>query len=389
MLRFAFFTAISIAASLVTGSFAEAQTAAPTPAPLRSRSAAFTPDISVNSLFLYQNSNRGNLPTDVPQNGISLQEAELQFMADVDPYFRFVSTFALRAELNNEDPAATPYQYEFEFEPEELYVDTQQVPFVGFRIGKFKAAFGRHNLLHTHAFPFIDAPLINSQLLGEEGINDVGVSAAALIPGLPWFSEITLQALSGRLEGTDYWNSQSPNDNAYVGHFKNLWDLSDDLTFEFGLSAARGKNEFANAAAELQRGDSDFLGADVTFKWRPLIGGNTRALIWSTEYIDRKVNRPESRNDAKGFASWVQYQLAQRWWIQARTEYLQAEDNDAAPLALEPFQRKHSALVSYFPSEFSGFRLQYSHLSDSREEAEQKLMLQFSAMIGAHPAHAY
>ena len=56
---------------------------------------------------------------------------------------------------------------------------------------------GKHNQLHTHAFPFILAPLINLNLLGDEGLSDVGFSTAILLPATSWFSELTLQYIRG------------------------------------------------------------------------------------------------------------------------------------------------------------------------------------------------
>ena len=73
-----------------------------------------------------------------------------------------------------------------------------------------------------------------------------------------------------------------------------------------------------------------------------------------------------------------------------RGEYLKVIDKDLLdPLHIDPHQRKYSALIGYFPSELSGFRLQYDQLIDSRSTAEQRVTLQANFTIGAHPAHAY
>ncbi len=353
----------------------------------QSKAGAFTPDISVNALLLYQNSNRGNDPLAEPQNGATLQESELQFVADVDPYTKFTSTFSIHPDVNTN---VVPHTSEYKIEPEELFVDTLQLPSVNLRVGKFKAAFGRHNQMHTHAFPFVDAPLINDQLFGTEGLNDVGVSAAALIPQMPWFSEMTGQVLSGRNEGDSYFNSRSPNDSVLLLHYKNLWELTEELTAEWGLSGAQGKNSFQDASSIYQSGKTVFYGTDLTFKWRPLVGGKNHAIVWSSEYIHRQIDRPTSKNEGQGYASWVQYQFASRWWVQVRSEYLEVKDSSlTAPLAILPFQRKYTALLAFLPSEFSGMRLQYSHLEDGKETPEEKVLLQLNFLIGSHPAHSY
>jgi hypothetical protein len=348
------------------------------------KTSGFQPDISVNALMLYQNSNRGNQTAIAAPNGLSVQEAEIQFFADVDPYHKFTGLFSISQEF---DPVTK--ERKWGIEPEELFAESTDVPYLTLRGGKFKTAFGKHNLLHTHAYPFIDAPVMNTVLLGDGGLNDVGVSAAGLIP-VSWFSEFTLQALKGSIDGSDAFNSQSANDSIFVGHFKNLWDFTDDLTYEFGVSGVTGHNEFV-IGGENQQGNSNLLGADSTFKWRPSVGGKYHALIWSTEWMTRKISRPgDTYNEGQGFASWIQYQFAERWWVQARGEYLKMLDtNLVSPIAQPPHRRKYTALFAFLPSEFSGYRLQYSYLEDGQEKPEHKVLLQANFTIGAHPAHAY
>jgi len=323
------------------------------------------PDLSVNALFLYKNSNRGYDPNTENRNGLTVQEAEMQFASDVDPYWRFVGTFSMSQTADEGQLAQTPSRYspKWVFEPEEVYAESLDFNVFTLKVGKFKAAMGKHNQLHTHAFPFIDAPLQNTTLLGDEGLNDVGASLAVLFP-LPWFSELSVQGFSGQSADDSYF--QSADTSGYVGlmHLKNLWDLSDQLTAEFGLSAATGENSLASS--------TNLYGADLTFKWRQSL---ERAFIWATEYLHRDLGAER----ASGIASWVQFQPSRRWWIEARGEYL---DSGAG-------QRKQSALVAFDASEFSEVRVQYDHLNDSQAKDEHRALLQFNYTIGAHPAHAY
>ena len=72
---------------------------------LKSRGNAFNPDIGINVLFLNQNSDR-----DGSEDGIKLQEAELQFSSDVDAYFTAKALFAVAKENGA-----------YGIEPEEVY----------------------------------------------------------------------------------------------------------------------------------------------------------------------------------------------------------------------------------------------------------------------------
>ena len=334
----------------------------------------FNPDISVNFLGLAQHGTAySDSRTAKPRNGLSLQEAELQVTSDVDAYFRANALFSIAQESGSAS---------YGISPEEVYLETLSLPVVTLRAGKFKMALGRHNQLHTHTFPFIDAPLIHTTLLGDEGLNETGVSASALMP-TRWFSEITLQAFT--LGNESLTNHYSSGDLGGLARLRNLWDLNDSLTMELGLSGASGKNQFGKAAS--------VLGSDLTFKWRPAQGGKYRALVWSTEYLyGRRPGLTQERNSVQeslerlgGLATWVQYQFAERWWAQARYEYTGLQRSEGfSPV------RKESLLLGFFPSEFSGLRLQYAWTQDgARPRNDRAVALQYNVTIGAHPAHAY
>jgi hypothetical protein len=265
-------------------------------------------------------------------------------------------------------------------DPEEVFLESTSLPYVTVKAGKFKMALGKHNMLHTHAFPFIDAPLIHQIVLGDEGLNESGVSAAALLP-FHWFSEVTAQAFS--VTNDSLYGSNAAGDVGGLLKFKNLFDLTDDLTMEFGLSGTMGQNQFGR--------NSSVWAGDLTFKWRPSVGGKYRALIWSTEYLnaDRmgKIDpiTLETQEYVSGMASWLQYQFAERWWVQARGEHVGFKHSIGVPVL-----SKGSVLLGFFPSEFSGLRVQYDFFNiEARGKMDQTIALQYNISIGAHPAHAY
>lgn len=338
-----------------------------------SKTNVFNPDISVNFLGLWQNgSNYSSDRSNPPYSGFSIQETEIHFSSDVDPYLRANILLSI-----HEESSAT--ETEYHLEPEEIFFETIQIPRLTIKAGKFKASLGKHNQLHTHAFPFIDAPLIQQVLLGDEGLNETGISLAYLLP-FEWYSEIIVQILNSTNE--ELFASSRTTQNAGLLRIKNLWDLTDDLTFEWGLSTLSGKNQFSR--------QSDVLATDMTFKWRPSIGGKYHSLAWTTEYMSASrqgfINDlGESTEDLSGVVSWLQYQFSQRWWLQLRLEELGIIHSEAIPT-----QSKQSLLIGFFPSEFSGFRFQYDRLSiEDSSDQDHVGSLQFIVSIGAHPAHSY
>ena len=322
----------------------------------KSRGNSFNPDIGVNLLFLSQDSSRDNAV-----DGLRLQETEIQFSSDVDTYFTAKALFSVAQENG-----------EYGIEPEEAYVETTSIPYAIIRAGKSKMPIGKHNQLHSHAFPFINPPLVNEVLLGEEGLNETGIGVSALIP-FSWFSEFTIDYTQG--ENENLFNSDIKSDKAFIGRFKNLWDLSDSLTLELGLSQAQGKNS--------DHLDTSLYGADLTLKWRPVDGGKYHSFEWSSEYLE-KDRKGAVDGQLAGIVTYLKYQMAQRWYAQYRYDELGFNKANAANKS-----KRNTFLVAFIPSEFSGIRLQYESIDDNQPEVDNKISLQLNISIGAHPAHSY
>lgn len=336
---------------------------------------AFNPDISLNTLLQYQNGLHGNDPSPTSPNyanGFTLDEAELILTSDVDTYAKLVSTLSIHKE-----------GADWKLEPEELYAESLGLNSFTLKAGKFKAALGKANTLHKHALPFINQNLINVEIFDDEGLNSAGVSASYLAP-LPWFAELTAQAITA--DNKFFVQSPltlSPNAMAGVARLRNLFDLSDSLTLDVGLSGALGPNDVEKT--------SIVGGGDLTFKWRPTQGGKYSALIWSTEYLNgsRRGNPSFSQQPldicTQGGATYLQWQFAERWWIQGRAEYLDQKIGSNYSV-----KKRASALIGFVPTEFSAFRLQYDNTIDPQwDKPDHKILLQANFSIGAHPAHAY
>lgn len=346
-----------------------------------------SPNISANALFLYRNSNFANSADSTVRNGVDVQEAEVAFNSDVDPYSRLNILLSVHP-VYTLNPTTNRVEQTWGVEPEEAFAEINHIPNTTVRIGKFKAALGKHNQLHTHAYPFVDAPLVNQRLLGDEGLNDVGVSAAYLLP-TRWFSEFTFQYLRGEGENTEF-SDKSPNDAVLLGHYKNLFDFSDDLTMESGLSYARGKNMMSAATY--------IGGADLTFKWRPTSGGKYHSWIFAGEYLNRSVKQPGAGYEiGSGWNVFGGYQFAERWLSLLR--YDQLDINGSADVTVNPNSltnnggKRYSASLVFSATEFSAYRLEYNQQEGlpggNGGRVERRVYVQANYTIGAHPAHSY
>ncbi len=320
------------------------------------------PQIGANVLMLGQSGNKGTQETDENPNGFRLQEAELRFSSNVDAYFRGDMLLAVEKEDG-----------EYKINPEEVYVETLNVPEVTLKIGQFFQTVGRHNSLHTHAFPFIDAPLANQRLLGDEGLNQAGLSAAYLAP-TPWFLEVTAEAFEA--DNESLYGSDTQGDLATHLSLKNLWEINDPSTLEFILGFGSGANAFDH--------QSRLWSTSMTYKFKPLEASRAKSLIVTAEYLRAERSGASTDEDVGGVAAWVQWQVLRRWWVQARDEYLGLPEPTAGAV------KKHSALVGFAPTEFSGLRLQYDNIDDpAQDKTENRVSFQINVSLGAHPAHSY
>lgn len=345
------------------------------------------PNLSANTLFLYRNSNFHNqdsnvLAPDQTPNGFDIQEMELQFYSDVDPYTRLNLLLSIAPSYISDNQKISQ---EWTVEPEEVFVESNALADVTLKLGKFKAAMGKHNTMHSHAYPLIEAPLANVALLGNEGLNSSGLSASTLL-ATSWFSEFTLQYLRGQFSNTEF-NSPSSASGIGLMSWKNLMDLNDETTIEVGASFAKGGNSV--------RRNTSLTAATFILKWRPSIGGRYQSLLWATEHLSRTQSQPDGPDESgRGLASWILYQFTERWSVIYRYDNLIINNSLDTTTLPNDISDRHSLGLSYSPSEFSTYKVEYDRklsaiVNDKNENIETSIFLQANFTIGAHPTHNY
>src|SRR5437762_2151161 len=99
------------------------------------------PAIGANALFTGQAAPNLN-----QAYGLGFDEVEISLISVVDPYWTFVSNIVFVGDGS--------------VDPEEAWVRSTNIPSLQIKLGKIRGTFGKHGLLHTHAFPFIQGPVI-------------------------------------------------------------------------------------------------------------------------------------------------------------------------------------------------------------------------------------
>lgn len=329
------------------------------------------PAIGMNALFTGQAAHNLDEPY-----GLDFDEAEISLISVVDPYWTLTSNIVFTGGG--------------EVDPEEVWVRNTSIPSLQLKLGKIRGTFGKHGLLHTHAFPFIQAPIIMPNTIGEEGFKDPGLEAAYLTP-LPWFAEITggvYHAKDPSDENPLDFGSTRHDNLPVLAHLKNQFDVTGETTLELGASYLRG------------RGTDDLIhtasGADVTFRNVPARSSNRHGWILQGEYLERgsRVGGSYVKEAHGGYGSF-QYRLSQIWWVGVRGERAYDSFTDFVVDDLgDPIPGKvtrGNANIAWTPSEFSFLRLEYSHAktNDGVNTTDDRIMIQMSYTIGYHPAHAY
>lgn len=340
--------------------------------------------------------NRGG--HDPAQRGFSLPNEEIVLSGAVDPYLKGTADIVMS--LDEEGETAV--------ELEEAFLLTTGLPGnLQVKAGQFFTEFGRQNAQHPHAWAFVDQPLVINRLLGPDGLRNPGARVSWLAP-TPWFTELTLTAMNGA--GETAWSFRNPEadfhgrapaergledpaDLVYVPRLASSFDLSEEQTLLLGASAAVGPNDSGADA------NTRIYGLDSYWKWKPANArGGFPFVAWQTEVMwrdfeageDAAAGLPSETLRDWGLYSQILYGFAPRWVGGFRGEYVTGDDGAFADEeGLRADRTRWSPNLTFHPSEFSKFRLQYNRDELEDGGAEHSAWLQAEFLLGAHGAHKF
>ncbi len=348
---------------------AEGKIAAVAPEPLNlggaggSAAKALNPDISMIGDFIGVAG--GN--SIQPSPSLQMHESELGVQAIIDPYARgdFFLTFG-----------------ETGVGLEEGYITFTALPasFVA-RVGKMRSSFGKVNMMHNHVLPWVDRPLVTNSLVGgEDGIDDAGVSIERIIP----FPKGIFLSAAGQLfrgdsgEGDQLvFQSHQKNDVSTVAHLRGYKDLNESTNLDLGLSYARGHNELGTNFI------TSLYGVDATVRWKPLRRAIYHSFVGRSELIWSQRQQLPLEQRAFGMYASGEYQFHRRWFVGGRYDW-----SDRAREA-NLTDKGGSAILTYWPSEFSQIRGQYRFTDYAGGHKTNELLLQAIFSLGAHGAHPF
>jgi hypothetical protein len=394
------------AAAAVAAVAAPAEASAPNPGGANGN--AFNPAIAVilNGNYAHHSLNpdnyvRAGFPVvdgagPIPQ-GLSLGESEISFAANIDD--KFYGQFTLSYEDDNGGTSTSI---------EEAYIDTLALPDgLSLRLGRFFSNIGYLNSHHAHTDNFVDRPLpYQAFLAGQYG--DDGAQLRWVAP-LDLFLELGGELFRGENFPTAGANRGGVGTHTLFGHAGG--DVGDENSWLAGVSLLDAKTTQADDGFS---GNHKLYIADATWKWAP--NGNTKdgGITLRSEYFldqrDGTYSAPSADaidltvqaaadpladpaltqpwiGDRRGVYVEAVYRLNRSWDMGYRFDKLWAANTGPYASDFDPV--RHSVELTWRNSEFSFFRLQYSHDDPTRTTTDNALFLQYDVSLGAHGAHKF
>ena len=267
---------------------------------------------------------------------------------------------------------------------------TKIFPGVGLTAGKFRQQFGVVNRWHVHALDQFEFPLALTTILGEEGLNQTGLSFDWTMPSIiSDANTLTLQITNGQNE--HLFSGDMFSIPAGLLHLKNYWDLSTDTYLELGLTGMIGQNnqrgydEEGNLILEDSRLTA-IGGLDLTVLWEPLNQARYHSFIWRTELYYANKELMNDRIKAFGGYSYVEYKFDLQWQVGTRFDYTQpfeTYNNSKYTWQIVPY-------ITWWQSNWVRLRLQYNYLNGTEiPTAQNTIRLQIVFAAGPHKHDRY
>ena len=334
--------------------------------------------------------------------GFTMPNAEISLDGAVDPYFKGFSNLVYKIEPNGETGV----------ELEEAYFITTSLPAnLQIKGGQFFAEFGRQNPQHPHSWAFVDAPLVLARMFGPEGLRSQGARISWLLP-TNFYTEAMVgvmnsaggTAYSFRSDESADIHGGAPveraverlNDLLVVPRLATSLDLTSTQTLLVGASAAFGPNSSG------PRARTSIYGADLYWKWKSATAAAGFPFVsFQTEFLYRRydaaervsaedplVTLPAERLTDRGFYSQLLWGIKPRIVAGFRGELADGDDA-AVDVALRGDRVRLSPNLTWYPTEFSKFRIQYNYDHRKGIGGDHSLWMQFEFLLGAHASHKF
>jgi hypothetical protein len=265
------------------------------------------------------------------------------------------------------------------------------------RLGKYRAEFGKLNMVHPHAWPFITQPLVAERFIGEEGLNDLGISVSGLLPTGDIYTRLTIDLLRGSSVGEATGIADTTGTRPWYAtsaRLSGFFSLNDQSDLETGLSLYTGIHD------PYARERFWYWNLDFKYKYRR---DSYTALTIQGEYLlntrragqDRDLvpfltggGIPGERNvTTSGFYVYADYQFLKIFSTGVRFDWAES------PYHSDDRARAVALFAGYYPVEETlGLRLHYQNTHTELPGGSRSVnlvALQVLFSLGPHKAHPF
>lgn len=350
------------------------------------------PDISILPRFVLKTNDGERLAEGIREFSrpdFAFEELELAAQAYLNPYAKADVVFAI---------AGPDIEGSF-LGLEEVYATVLRgLPLdLNIRFGKYRVEFGKINMMHPHAWPFVTQPLSQERFFGEEGLNDLGVSVSLLLPTGDVYSKLTVDLLRGGSIGDASGIPDSTGASplyATSARLMGFFPLNDESDLEVGLSGYTGIHDPYN------RERFWYGNLDVKYKYKPdaytslVVQGevlhNTRKAQQNralAAYRDADGNPVVQTVRSTGLYVFADYQFMKLYSVGMRYDWTQS------PYSTDDRAQAIAVFLGYYPVEETlGVRLHYQHTRaeiPGESRSVNLIALQALFSLGPHKAHPF
>ncbi|HSR56535.1 MAG TPA: hypothetical protein VLL57_00020, partial [Candidatus Binataceae bacterium] len=319
----------------------------------------FIPDIGAVGDFTLRQSDirKGDARYNPGDDKFVVRDTQVILFAPIDPY--------TNAQISL-DKAANGA-----FDIEEAFLVFNKLPYdLTLRAGQFRPRFGLINQLDTFQLPMVNRPQTLSNYLGDDGFVEPGVNLTTYVPN-PW--DLDLKADMNMLSGVnarsfDHRGGQN-YDFAYIGTLAYSREL-------FGTGALTAGASFAGGPG---RGGAAYMEDPfIQLQYAP---SQRHILTWSVESLLAERTGVGDQGIKRGLYTLLDY----NFWLRWHTGLLL--DVADVPNVARGTEFGVSPILTYFVSDNTRLRLQYTHTTASRaangpERASNALFLQATFSLG-------
>jgi hypothetical protein len=364
------------------------------------------PDISAVGDLIGDLSPKGSTQEGGTRFGV--REVELAVQAVVDPYFRG-DVFLGISDLEG-------------IAIEQAFLTTTSLPNqLELRLGRFLMPFGKENTTHRHDLHTIEYPYVIQRFFGPEGFKGTGLWGSRVFSPFGFFQEFMVTTIDRLAPPTPGLLAIEPVNKSLAGlgysaRLRNYVDLSESQNVELSFSALTGRQEqplSETYTATLDNGlnatnaRQSTLGADLTYRWRPLQQGLYKSFLLQSEVM-HQINEKDpsvpvpgtcvedcplvtapagsyagpTRNYTGAYV-FARLQTGQRTFIGSRYDYVQDPTIDGRTLTAG------SVYLEWFPSEFSKLVAGYEGVSSDGSKFLNRLLVQAVFALGPHKPHPF